>query len=437
MALPSAIKKYVGNASWVIAEKMLRLVTGLFVGLYVARFLGPNSFGLLSFVNSISAIMGEVGRLGLDTICIREYVKSKDDTKATILGSVFRLKMLGALGAFLLTIVLIFSLQLDGTTRLYIAIISIGFFFQGAEVVDYFFQAEVRSKFVSICRVGQLIISSVAKLAAIYMGYGLLAFVWITLIDQVVLSLLLVLVHKFQGRFHFWNTFEMKTMKNLLRDSWPILLSSIAISLYMRVDQIMIKAMLGDIEVGIYTAAIRLTEIWYFVPMTICSTLFPSIVSSKVHSDEKFNRRVQGLFDLMFWISLAPVVGVSFFSTSIVQLLYGPAYLQSAKILEITIWAGIPVSLGVARSGWITANNFQKIATKFVFIGVITKLSLNFLLIPKWGAEGAGWATLVSQSTVAFAAPLFFRQTRPTIFMFIKSIFIIGSFRRILRGEWR
>lgn len=436
-SLSPGAQKYTRNISWVIVEKVFRLAAGLFVGLYAARYLGPARFGVLNFVISYAAFFSEIARCGFDSIVIRDLVKSSINEKTLILGTAFRLKMFAGVFAGIASILsaLFFCGSRDEIA--FIAIVSLGFTFQAAEVIDYYFQSEVKLRFVSIARLLQLILSSTAKLICVHLEMELIWFILIILIDQITLSFFLWYTYRKVSPETFFGKFNLVYAKRLIKDSWPLLLAAITVTFYMRIDQIMLKAILGDTEVGLYSAATKISELWYFIPMTICSTLFPSIVAARQESMEKYQRRIQGQFDLVTWISIGPILIVAFFSNFIVNTLYGSAFSGSSIVLAITMVALLPISLGVARSNWLIAEGLITLSTAFVAFGAVSKFAFNLIFIPATGIVGAGVATLASQCTVAFIAPLFFRPSRPTLILFLKSLYLPGSARRLLRGAWR
>jgi O-antigen/teichoic acid export membrane protein len=154
--------------------------------------------------------------------------------------------------------------------------------------------------------------------------------------------------------------FQIKRSKELLSDSWPLILSGLAVMLYMRIDQIMLGQMLGDEAVGIYSAAARLSEIWYFIPMIIVSSTFPTLIASRQASIEKYEDMLKRLFRLMFLLALSLAIPISFMSEFIINTLYGEKYNGAAGILVVHIWAGIFVFMGVASSRWFISENLQK-----------------------------------------------------------------------------
>jgi O-antigen/teichoic acid export membrane protein len=165
----------------------------------------------------------------------------------------------------------------------------------------------------------------------------------------------------------------------------------------MKVDQIMIKQMLGSIQVGEYAAAARLSEAWYFIPVVICSSLFPAIINAKKISDKLYYERLQKLYDIMVWGSIVIIIPVTLSSEWLIAITYGSEYSRSAGVLVIHIWASIFVFLGVASSSWFIVENLQKYSFYRSLMGACLNIVLNFLLIPRYGVYGAAISTLAAQ----------------------------------------
>lgn len=405
------VRRYFFNTSWMFAEQVLRIVAGLFVGVYVARYLGPEQFGIYSYAAAFVALFGTIARLGLDGIVVRDLVNHPQE-RDVYLGTAFWLKLTGAFLALgLLAIAAQFTSN-DATTNLYIFIIASGLIFQSFDVVDFHFQSKVLSKYVSISRLIQLGLSSVLKLYFIFIQADLLWFVLVSLIDQITLALSLIFAYWRQKIGRFFGRFNLGTAKTMLRNSWPLILSGIAISLYMRIDQIMIKEMLGEKEVGLYSAAVRLSEAWYFVPVIIATSLFPAIINAKKISQELYNKRLQRLYFIMIYFAVGVALAVTFMAESIVVTLYGMHYQDAGIVLSIHIWAGVFVGLGVVNGQWFLAENLQKIATLNTLIGAAANVVLNYFLIPIYGITGVAFATFTSYGVAAYLTLLLHKKTR-------------------------
>jgi O-antigen/teichoic acid export membrane protein len=423
------VKKYLHNTSWMFGEQILRMVAGLFVGIWVARYLGPKQFGIFNYAIAFTAIFGGIAKLGLDGIVIRELINHPEN-RNTYLGTSFWLKVFGGILTLgMVTITTLFVINNDANTNLFIFIIAAGLVFQSFEVIDFYFQSQVLAKFVSICRITQLVLSSVVKIYLVLTKSELLWFVLVSLFDQITLAISLAIAYRCQNKANFYKAFSFATAKKLLKDSWPLVFSSIVIMVYMRIDQIMIKEMLGVHAVGVYSAAVRLSEIWYFIPVIISSSLFPAIVNAKKVSEKLYYRRLQRLYTFMLWMAMGIAAPMTFFSEWLVVLLYGEAYRAAGQVLMIHIWTGVFVFLGVASGNWLLSENLQKIAFYRTFFGVVTNITLNFVLIPIYGLMGAAIAILIAQIMACFVFDAFSKRTRVAFFMKLKAINFVYLFR--------
>jgi O-antigen/teichoic acid export membrane protein len=417
-------RHYFANTSWMFAEQLLRMVAGLLVGIWVARYLGPEQFGVFSYAIAFASLFGSIAKLGLDGIVVRDLVREPDQ-RDLYLGTAFWLKLGGAfvmLGAVALATQLTTS---DRTTNLYILIIASGAIFQSFEVVAFYFQSQVLSKFVSICKMTQLLISSLLKLYFILTGADLIFFVLVTLVDQITLALSLYVAYFYQKLGGFYRHFDMAIVRRFLRDSWPLIFSGLVVMIYMRIDQIMIKEMLGEREVGLYSAAVRISELWYFIPAIITSSLFPSIINAKKISEKLYCTRLQRLYTLMVWLAIVIALPMTFLSDWLVILLYGEAYKEAGFVLMIHIWAGVFVFLGVASESWLISENLQRISFYRAFLGAGINVILNFVLIPIYGLIGAAIATVIAQAMAAFVFDSLSKKTRIVFFMKLNTLNIV------------
>ena len=404
-------------------EQILRMVAGLFVGVWVARYLGPEQFGIFSYALAFVSVFSSIAKLGLDSIIIRDLVMHPDK-KNEYLGTAFWLKCIGAVFMILILVISLFLMHHDLKTDIYILVIGAGIIFQGFEVIDFYFQSQVLSRFVSICKLTQLLLSSVLKLYLISINADLFLFVLVTLIDQLTLSLALITSYKYQKAGGFWGNFSFLIAKKLLKDGWPFLLSSLAILVYMRIDQIMIKEMINDQAVGLYSAAIRVSEVWYFVPVIITNSLFPSIVSAKRNSEVLYYRRLQMLYTFLVWISLSIAIFITFAGSRLIVFLYGLPFEAASNVLTIHIWTGIFVALGVAQSKFWIANNLQDKAMIITIFSCLLNGLLNYILIPRYGIQGSAFATLISYFVGSLVLPLFIEEARGMVLLSYKAFML-------------
>ena len=413
-------KRYFANTSWLMGHRVLSMVVALFVGVYVARYLGPERFGLLSYAGSFVGLFTALATLGLDGIMVRELVKTPE-RRDELVGTAFWLKVGGAILMWIGIAAAIPFTHNDAQTNILIIIIALGAIFQAFNVIDFNYQAEVKSKFVVYAHLVQLVVSSITKLIFVWISAPLVWFAWVFLFDAVVLAVGLTAMYlKNTGKIWYWK-WRWETAKELLRDSWPLILSGMVISIYMKIDQVMIKEMLGAEQVGHYAAAVRLSEAWYFVPMAITSSVFPAIINAKKQSKELYYQRLQKLYDLMVWLAVAIALPTTFLASWVIRVLYGDAFLLAAGVLSIHIWAGVFVFLGVANGRWIIAENLQYIATIRSTAGAIVNIALNIVLIPKYGINGAAISTFFSVFVATHITFSFINKARKVFIMQNKS----------------
>jgi O-antigen/teichoic acid export membrane protein len=197
------------------------------------------------------------------------------------------------------------------------------------------------------------------------------------------------------------------------------------VAVYMKVDQVMIKEIIGAEAVGQYAAAVRLSEVWYFIPMAITSSLFPAMISAKKQSEVIYFTRLQRLYDLTVWVAIAIALPITFFSSRIVTTLFGEAYSQAGSILIVHVWAGVFVAVSFITTRHINIINRQSLTMIATIIGAITNVILNFLLIKSYGVIGAAYATLLSYALVNYLILFFFEDLRKIFFIINKSIFFL------------
>lgn len=424
----SGAMKYLKNTSWLLGEKILRMTLGLFVGIWVARYLGPERFGLFSYAQSFVALFGAIATLGLDGIVIRQLVNNENQ-RGSLLGTSFILKLIGAVLVLSLLAVSLFFQANDYQTNSLIFIIASATLFQSFNVIDFYFQSAVLSKYVVYSNVFSLLLSSFIKVILILNEAPLIAFAYVILFDSLVLASGFIYFYVLKRlSIRCW-VFDKNVAKSLLKDSWPLILSGLVVSMYMKIDQIMIKNMLGSGDVGQYAAAVRLSEVWYFIPMIISSSLFPAILNAKKISKELYYSRIQQLYDLMAWMAIAIAIPMTFLSDWMIYFLYGAQFSEAGGVLMVHIWSAVFVFLGVASSKWFVAEGLQRYSFYRTLFGAILNIGLNLVLIPQYGIYGAAIATLVSQTVASYLFNVINKKSRITFVLQSKALLL--PFRKI------
>jgi PST family polysaccharide transporter len=252
------------------------------------------------------------------------------------------------------------------------------------------------------------------------------------LAEAVVVAITLLCIMRKYGLLLTKLRVSTKRAKSLLKDSWPILLSGISIMIYMKIDQIMLGHMIGDKAVGIYSTALRISELWYFIPVVLVASVFPAILESKKRSEKEYYKRLQILYDVMVVTSVGIALPMTFLSTSIVTLLFGEAYHEAGTVLSIHIWAAVFVFLGTASSIWFTAENRQALSLQQTVIGAFVNVALNLWLIPVYDVAGAALASVLSYAIAGLFADLIYKETRKIFFMKVRALNPLAIYKRYL-----
>jgi len=424
------LKGIVANTGWLFADKILRMGVGLVVNIWVVRYLGPERFGVLSYATAFVALFTALATLGLDGIVVRELVR-RPSASVEILGSAFLLRFSSALIMILATVLATsFVRPGDSTILILVAIIASGTLFQATDVIDFWFQSQVMSKYTVIARNAAFLLSACIKVVLILGHAPLISFGWVALLEVILASAGLLIAYRRSGeRIFSWRGSAI-CCRNLLSNSWPLILSGISVAVYMKIDQVMLGDMAGNQAVGIYSSATKISEIWYFIPMTIVSSVFPSIIRSKETDEGLYYRRIQRLFSLMAALSLSIAIPMTFLSTWVVTLLFGRNFAAAGPVLAIHIWASLFVFFGVAQGPWDLTENLTKLALFRISTGALLNVILNIFLIPAHGALGAAVATVLSQACATFFLNAAHKRTRPVFYSQLRSFFFI----RYLRG---
>ncbi|MGA7856551.1 MAG: flippase [Terracidiphilus sp.] len=406
------IRDSLSNIGWLGGDRFLRMFGAVVVSTAVARYLGPSQFGLLNYGLAIYALFNIMSNLGLDLLVVREV--ALDETgEPQILGTAFVLKAAASVFTTVTAIAVTRLLEPHNSVLIIIvALMSFASISQALDVIDYLFQAQTRSRYAVVPRNIAFLAASVARLAAVFLHWDLLAFAWISALEVLFAEIGLAISYLWFRRPPVrWN-WHLSRAKALLSESWPLLTSSVLIMIYMRSDQILLGKMASKAVVGQYTAAIRLSEIWYTIPIIICASVMPRLLKSRESSPERYLARLQRLYESMVLLSVIVAVCTQFAGPLVVRLLYGRAYASAAGILSVHIWTGVFVFVGCVSGQQFVQEKLTASSMQRTFLGAVVNVILNLLWIPRWGGIGSAMATLVAQGIASYFADALDPRTR-------------------------
>ncbi|MFC6649004.1 flippase [Paenibacillus rhizoplanae] len=309
----------------------------------------------------------------------------------------------------------------DSMLHILVLIMSFSMLIKSFEVIEYWIQAYQLAKVTSIIHIMTTLITAILKIGLIIFNGGLIAFALIYTIDAILISIALTISYfKLRENRSFWKV-SIVYGRGILRQSWYLILSGLMITMYMRLDQVMLGYMMDTkVELGIYSASARIAEMWYFIPMAVITSFRPVIMKKKGDNIDYIDS-IQKLYKIIAWMGILIGIIIIILAKPIILILYGVDYLSASKILSVSIWAGTFAMLGSARSIWLVCEGLQKFTLAYTFGGLIVNIILNYFLIPHYGAFGAAVATLVSQFFANIVVLSLFKKTRISSIMILKS----------------
>lgn len=407
------------NVSWLGIERVFRLTIGLFLMTWIARYLGPKNFGLLNFSVAFVALFASFTSFGLNSVASRELIK-RPKNKDTLLGTVWTIQLLGSFILILLaTTTLSFLRNPDERTMAFVAILSFGSIGKAADFSRIWFESQTSSKNVAITEIFVFSLLALTRVALLLSNAPLAAFVWAICAESLLTGLGLALTYSIKGGNLSLLKPKLSEAKWMLAESWPLVLSTTLVLINFNIDKIMLAQIAGDFQVGIYTAATKLVESSYFIPMAISASVAPALTRAAERSQTEYTKATRKVFTGLTLISLS--IGISLFLLSdlIIKTLYGANFATASSPLSIHAWTLVFVFHVSFRTRLFTIERRQKTTLFFSCLTVAVNIVCNFFFIPRWGASGASWGSLVSWGSSAVIFPFLIPKTRNQILTII------------------
>ncbi|MGL6496508.1 flippase [Aeromonas veronii] len=412
--------KLLENTFWMMLEKGSRLVIGVLVSSLMARNLGPDGFGQLNYLISLLTIASVLSSLGLNRIIVREIANNlgnKLSCNCTVI-TAFYLRLAASLSLWL--VIIVFCSLFFPENIQFVVIVFFSLFFISFDVFDFYAQGASDFKVISLCRLATFMITSLLKIAVVFLDGGLTAFVWLVMIEYLLVAVFFYLL--FIRRQYISLAPAQANIKRgaeLVMESWPEIIAGFGAILFMRLDQLFLQWLSGDASVGIYSAATRITEAWYFLPSVIIATTFPKLVSLRNSSYEQYFDGIRALMSLLVILSVVVALFFSLTADWIVALLFGQNYAESANVIVLHTWGGIFLCMGITSGSWLVAERKLKLNLQRNLFGLSVCAVANWTLIPLYGVTGSAIATVAGLG----AAFYFFDLLHPQL----RSMFLLKS----------
>ncbi|MDP2093412.1 MAG: flippase [Hydrogenophaga sp.] len=418
------------NIIWAVIGKTVNILSGLFVGVLVARYLGPEQYGLMSYVISYVTLFSIIASFGFDNIEIRELAKN-NQPKEQILGTALCLRLFLAICTVALIAFSVFLFEADEFTLWMIVIYSFSLILNSFSIIRNYFTSMVNNEYVVKTEIARTTIGAGIKIGLLLLKAPLEWFIIAVTFDFFIVATGYIYSYREKvGSFKQW-TFNRDIAVYQIKESFPLLLSGAAIIVYQTVDQIMIRNMIGNAAVGQYVVAAKLAEFIVFIPMIISQTIAPILVKARMDDLNIYEAKRRQFFDIIIWSTVFFSLILSLCAAPLINLLYGDKYFEAIPVLQIVAWKAIFAAMFASSGQIIIIEHKHKLAALRNLIGCFFNILLNLLLIPIMGLTGAAF---VSIFTLLITGYLSHAVISPYKFIFhIQTNSIVFGLPRLLR----
>lgn len=418
------VRRALDNSAWLFLDQLLRMAGGLIVGVWLARYLGPARFGLLSYAQAIVGVVGAWASLGLNAVLVRDLVHEPDSAD-DFLGTAFLIKGVAAAAGWLVCIGLAWLLSpTDFQMHGLVLIVALSLIFQIFDVLDVRYQARGEAYIAAWGRMAGFVVASAARIALILWRAPVWAFAAAAAGEILLYAVGWLMIGWRRGlRARGWH-FQGRYARSLLAQSWPLALSGLAIYVQAYIDQVMLGRLLGTTELGQYAAALRVVTVFAFLPIVLQTVVAPEIARAKRDHENIYRRRLYNVYRLMFVMFLAVALPLMLLGPAATTMLFGHAYRGAAALLPWLAFRLLFTNFGVARSLFIVNEGLFRFSLLTSLAGAGVNIVLNLFFIPAWGARGAIAASLVSFAVTIFALDGLQPKMRANLRLMIRAVLL-------------
>jgi PST family polysaccharide transporter len=409
------------NTYWLILDQVIRMCLGFFILGIITRNIGAYSFGQLNYAIAFVSLFSVLTTLGIDRIIVKEIVEDQKNYILT-LGTSFYLKFFGSfllIAVSVLTSIFVFGN--NQTTTGLILIFSFSYIFQTSDVIEFLYQSNLEAKYIVIIKLITFLISSILKVVIVLNTKSILGLASIYLLESILSALFLFILFKFHHG-NFLLSFNTTKAKKLLSEGLPLLFATLFVTIYMKIDQVFLQYYSDSTAVGLYSAAVRVSEIPFFVGTIITTAAFPLVIKAKKLGRIKYVYRFRLLLSVLTYSAFLISITFYIFSDLLISVIFGSSFAAASAILRIHVWSLLFVFIGLAQGIWLIGEGETKLSFAFTVVGALINVILNIILIPIYDGKGAAFATLISYMFAAFLANFFLKKTRVLGIMQIKSL---------------
>jgi O-antigen/teichoic acid export membrane protein len=382
------VRKVILNSIWYSLPKLNSILGGVVLFIFVTRGYDLEQVGHFTYSQSVAAIITVFTAFGLPTVIVKYFSNNTIKNNYYITNCVAFCFLL-ALTALMLLLFL--------RVELLIVVLSCVSLFKSTDLIKSYFDFRLESKKYVKFESTIILFSILFKVLLAYSSCSLVYLALLYVLESLLVSFFLLLLYKNNcGDFKFKSNLSLNSnqVKRVLVDALPVLFSSAIFIVYSRIDQLMIYNILSADEQAVYAASVKLSEGWYFIPLSLVTSYYSLLATKKgALLYETFSQACVKVNIL----TLPVAFFVTLFCSDLITFIYGEEYLIGSTVLSILIWNGVIISLSALTFRYLIIKGLRIISIYRSLLGLALNLILNYILIPIYGINGAAIATLISQ----------------------------------------
>ena len=417
--------KFVRNIGWIFFGNLIHAVLQFALNIYVARAFSTDEYGLINYSASLITFFSSVGTLGFNGIITKKFAEDENNSSVYLgTGMIAR----AVFSLFAIVILQLFVRMSDDSNNRLAEIVffqSIAILFSAFDLPVYWFRYKSRANMVAIVRLVSFFISAIWRIVVILFFKDIVLYIIGVSMETLlfVVALLALYVRKNSERRKWFSRSQLFSM---LKISYPFIFSAVLSTIYGQTDKIMLRTMVDNTAVAMYSVSLTLAGAIVIVPTALIEGFRPDIMSYRLTNKDMYIRRLRQLYALVFWICIVYCLFITFFAERIILLLYGSKYLDAVPSLSLVVWYTSFSYFGAINNLYMVAENKTKWVQLTTMLGAIINILLNYILIPKYSVSGAAAASLITQVVVNFIILRFIPSLKENFYIICDAILLRG-----------
>lgn len=414
-------KTFKRNVGWIFIGNVAHAVLQYLLNIYIARVFSTDDYGLINYAASLIAFFTSVGTLGFSGIIIKSFSEDEKNT-GKYLGSAIGARLMFSVGAIVLLQVIVRTANSeDAMLPTIVFYQSISILFGAFDLIVYWFRYKYEAQRVAVLKLAAFFVSAAWRIVVVAVFRSLTGYVFGVTLETVVFSILLAVSFRKNYPEHRFR-FSARTVRDLLLISYPFITSEILSTIYGQTDKIMLKSMMNNEAVAMYSVALTLASAISIIPQALIEGFRPDILKYRATDSDQYHRRLKQLYASVFWICIAYCIAITVLAKWIILILYGEKYLGAVPALSLVVWYTTFSYFGSINNIYMVAENKAKWVQITTLVGALTNVCLNFLLIPRFGIVGAAGASLLTQFIANFIMVYLIKPLREDFFLILQAI---------------